>query len=186
MKNYRIVIIVFAFFSFVTCDISAQDSLSPLKLKEKSQFQKIDISECDIQQYSSPVLRNMIITNYNDTSFIVKRNQFTKQILLKDVKIITFNRGGGFWTGALIGWGVTTALFTLIGLLSDLDNNNSEWSPGYSIGFIIGAAIGIPVGLITGAIVEAAREDKVYNFDTPNMSARQKRLFYMLEKEKNK
>ena len=53
-------------------------------------------------------------------------------------------------------------------------------------GFIIGAATGVPIGLISGAIVEAAREDKVYNFDTPNISARQKRLLYMLEKEKKK
>ena len=183
---YRNIIIAFVFVGFVTGDISAQDSLSPIKLKEKSQFQKIDISECDLQQYSSPVLKNVTIIIYNDTSFIVKRNQFTKQILLKDVKMITFKRGGGFWTGALIGCGVTTALFTIIGLLSDLDNNNSEWGPGYRIGFIIGAATGVVVGLITGAIVEAASEDKIYNFDTPNMSAKQKRLLYMLEKEKNK
>jgi hypothetical protein len=74
---------------------------------------------------------------------------------------IHLKKEGSFWTGAIAGFGLATAVFTLIGLATQDDDAWFELSFSQ---FVIGSAVvfGLPAGLIGGLLGSLSGVDEKY------------------------
>ena len=152
-----------------------REELLHVKLKNS------DTSEfCDIYLKEGILLKDVRITNVNDSTFEAVKSVHSNVFNISSVNRIVFINHG-FWKGFAYGAAGSIAVWTVLGLAS---GGGGDMGSPAGWGFIIGLGLAIPTGLISGIISEFVVNDDVYNFSKINPDAKAKRLSYLIKKEK--
>jgi hypothetical protein len=126
--------------------------------------------KCDIYLQNRDSYRNVYIFEINDSSALIKENNFNKEVAIANIRTVKFTYNNGWWKGALYGAGVDV-IATLIGGIATSKDNGPPYVLGYGL---IGL---IPSALIGGVIGYIADTDNLYTFsENENVKSKIKKL----------
>jgi hypothetical protein len=131
--------------------------------------------ECDIFLKNRSSYKDVNMISLRDTTLEISKLGVKRFIGINQINKIKFKGASGFWTGALIGAGVSTFGWFLAGLAV-----GGEGSPY----LLLYASMSLlPAGLVGGLVgLIAAPEDYLYDISGGNPNARLKRLKYIMQK----
>jgi hypothetical protein len=161
----------FAFLLFLS--VLLLQSVSPQN-KETDIYSTTD--ECDIFLKNRSSYKNVNMISLSDTTLEISKMGVKRFIGVNQINKIRFSSGSGFWTGALIGSGVSTLGWLIAGLAI----GHGEGLP-YAL--LYGLVSLLPSALVGGLIgLVATPEDYLYDISGGNPNARLKRLKYIMQK----
>lgn len=131
--------------------------------------------ECTVYLKNRSSLKDVSMIKLTGSSLFVVKKGISKKIDVQDINKIVFPGKSGFWTGAVIGTGISAVAWTLTVIAF-----RGEFSPNVIAGVII---YSLPGGLLGGLIgLIFSSSDVVYDISGGNPSARMKRLKYIMQK----
>ncbi|MDQ3020287.1 MAG: hypothetical protein M3R36_06925 [Bacteroidota bacterium] len=134
---------------------------------------------------SKSIYKKVNLFALSDSSVEILDNNYSHDLAIDSIQSITFY-GRGFWTGAVIGWSIGMLLGIISGgnVYSGSDGQSPDYNFGAGLG--IGLAVGVPFGLIGGGLGALFAEDKFYNFDKLDLSAKRKKLLRLMREHADK
>ncbi len=153
------------------------EKFEPADLTDSSN-QSTDIiaqtDECDIFMKNRLLYKDVRIVSLLRNEIRIDKNGIRKDIDVNQINKIKFSGPSGFWTGALIGAGVSSLGLIIAGIISP-----GKEAFGYAL--IYASVSLLPAGLVGGLIgLVTAPEDELYDISGGNPKARLKRLKYLI------
>lgn len=181
-KNINLKISFSLFIFIVLSSFTYQYKTEPKYSYDGSKYLITDSTyKCTVVTIQKNVYENVSLYGLSDSSVKVFKNDFNKEILISDIKSITFNKRG-FWKGAAIGAGIGFGI-GLIGGGKGISLTDDGGSNDYNIGtaIAIGTIIAIPFGLIGGGLGALFAEEKFYDLSKPSFTEKQKKIEYLIK-----
>ena len=155
-----------------------------LLFSKKSTVEITDTTKkCSLRIISKKNYTDIYIFGLSDSSVKISNGEYSKEILIRDVKSITF-KGSGFWKGAAIGGGIGLLAGILLGAsLAEMcdDGDNCKTQTTISGGFIVG----VPFALIGGLIGSASAKDKIYDLSRLDFVSKRKKIKFLIKEYSN-
>lgn len=127
--------------------------------------------ECTVTANSMKVYKNVKLSESGDSAVKIFIGNKTKEILIKDIRSVIFNKGG-FWKGARDGAAGGMVIGLIIGLLDS--TGEYIWD-----GIKIGLLLAVPLSIGTGIFYEIKNEGE-YDLSKLDFQAKRKKIKHII------
>jgi hypothetical protein len=136
--------------------------------------------KCTVTADSKNKYSDIQIHGLSDSSITVLKDDYSKEILIKDIQSIKFN-GRGFMKGAAIGGGIGFVLGAIIGAQGVNLGSDGSAAGSFHGAVGLGFALGVPFGLIGGGLGALFAEDKFYDLSKLDFESKRKQIKYLIK-----
>ncbi len=132
---------------------------------------KVTLAECTLTTNTMRVYKNVKLSESGDSAVKVFIGSKTKEILIRDIRSVNFNKGG-FWKGARDGAAGGLVIGLIIGLL---DSTGEYLWEGIKIGLLLA----VPLSIGTGIFYEI-KNDGEYDLSKLDFQAKRKKIKHII------
>lgn len=137
----------------------------------------VKTDECDIYLKNRSLYKEVNILSLTDSTLRIDKKGVIKVIDVNQINKIKFRGASGFWSGALIGAGISTFGWLITGIAAG--------ESALPFVLLYAGLTFLPSGLVGGLVgLMVAPEDELYDVSGGNPKAKLKRLRYIIDGHK--